>query len=311
MVVVSASTPHPPKGHLGARRTSLVCIPKPNFRKSVIAFICGCPPPPMLPEAATRRSRRMIWSSEGWDAPNRPDDPMINLQRARPPGHAEAAGFVEVHVELVIDVEPGTWVDDWDWLLGTAPNPNARTTGEAIAAALTSEEAERFEGWPTCDLWSTPVGASSGPPRLPLGAQVHRQPGSGPHKGSRRGPVSERATTRNDPVARERKHAAHLPDRGIAAGRRTRPSNLAKVGVAVSSPSTSATSRRSSRSVASGYASAPAAPAPQPDQLIHELTGLRLVPLLGGGTEQPNQLVLTTEAVEVGPVEPLQTSSKR
>jgi hypothetical protein len=72
-------------------------------------------------------------------------------------GHAEAAGFVELHVELVIDVEPGTWVEDWDRLLGTAPNPNARTTGEAIAAALTSEDAERFEA--TCDLWSTPVKA--------------------------------------------------------------------------------------------------------------------------------------------------------
>jgi hypothetical protein len=36
-------------------------------------------------------------------------------------------------------------VEDWNRLLGTAPNPNARTTGEAIAAALTSEKAERFE----------------------------------------------------------------------------------------------------------------------------------------------------------------------
>jgi hypothetical protein len=50
-----------------------------------------------------------------------------------------------VHVDLVIDVEPGTWVEDWDRLLGTSPNPNARTTAEAIAAALSREEAERFE----------------------------------------------------------------------------------------------------------------------------------------------------------------------
>jgi hypothetical protein len=36
----------------------------------------------------------------------------------------------------------------WNRLLRTAPNPNARTTGEAIAAALTSEEAERVRGPP-------------------------------------------------------------------------------------------------------------------------------------------------------------------
>jgi len=58
--------------------------------------------------------------------------------------HAEAGGFAEVHVELVVDVEPGTWVEDWGRLLHTAPTPNARTTGEAIGAALT-EEAKRFE----------------------------------------------------------------------------------------------------------------------------------------------------------------------
>jgi len=54
--------------------------------------------------------------------------------------------------------------------------------------------------------------------------------------GSRRGPVNDHATTRNDPVAREPKCPAHEPDRGIAAGQRTRPSYLAKVGVAGSNP---------------------------------------------------------------------------
>jgi ubiquinone/menaquinone biosynthesis C-methylase UbiE len=86
-----------------------------------------------------------IWVSEGWDAPNHPNDPMMNFNERDLLRDAEAAGFVEVHVELVIDVEPGTWVEDWDRLLGTSPNPNARTTAEAIAAALTREEAERFE----------------------------------------------------------------------------------------------------------------------------------------------------------------------
>jgi ubiquinone/menaquinone biosynthesis C-methylase UbiE len=86
-----------------------------------------------------------IWVSEGRDAANHPMDPMMNFNERDLLRHAETAGFAEVHVELVIDVEPGTWVEDWDRLLGTSPNPNARTTAEAIAAALTREEAERFE----------------------------------------------------------------------------------------------------------------------------------------------------------------------
>jgi arsenite methyltransferase len=86
-----------------------------------------------------------IWLSEGWDAANHVNDPMMNFNERDLLRHAEDAGFPEVHVELVVDVERGTWVEDWDRLLGTAPNPNARTTGEAITAALTQEEAGRFE----------------------------------------------------------------------------------------------------------------------------------------------------------------------
>jgi hypothetical protein len=55
------------------------------------------------------------------------------------------AGFTDVHVELAVDVEPGSWVLDWDRLLALAPNPNAPTAGETIGEALTLEEAERFE----------------------------------------------------------------------------------------------------------------------------------------------------------------------
>ena len=91
-----------------------------------------------------------IWVSEGWDAPNHANDPMMNFNERDLLQIAEAAGFAEVHVELVADVEPGTWVDDWERLLGNAPNPNARTTGEAVAAALTSEEGRRFEAHLSC-----------------------------------------------------------------------------------------------------------------------------------------------------------------
>jgi hypothetical protein len=59
--------------------------------------------------------------------------------------HAEEAGFRDIHIDLAIDVKPGSWVVDWDRLLNTSPNPHADTAGEAIHAALTAEEAERFE----------------------------------------------------------------------------------------------------------------------------------------------------------------------
>jgi hypothetical protein len=86
-----------------------------------------------------------IWVSEGWDAPNHPNDPMINFNERDLLRPQRMPVSLRVHVELVVDVEPGTWVEGWERLLGTAPNPNARTTGEAIAAALTPEEAQRFE----------------------------------------------------------------------------------------------------------------------------------------------------------------------
>src|SRR5215204_4706273 len=54
--------------------------------------------------------------------------------------------------------------------------------------------------------------------------------------------------------------------------------------------------------------SAPAAP--KRDELVHELASFRLFPLLGGPSKQRNQFVLAHEAVEVGPVEPLQTVAK-
>jgi ubiquinone/menaquinone biosynthesis C-methylase UbiE len=73
------------------------------------------------------------------------DDPMMNFTERDLLRHAEDAGFGEVHVELDVDVEPGSWVLDWDRLIALAPNPNAHTPGEMIREALTSEEAKRFE----------------------------------------------------------------------------------------------------------------------------------------------------------------------
>ena len=73
------------------------------------------------------------------------DDPMMNFAERDLLRHAETAGFGEVHVELKIDVAPGSWAEDWERLLGMAPNPNAQTVGETIRGALTTQEAQRFE----------------------------------------------------------------------------------------------------------------------------------------------------------------------
>jgi arsenite methyltransferase len=89
-----------------------------------------------------------IWKYQGWvegvewDYSN---DPMMNFNTKDLLRHAEEAGFEEVHVELFVDVEPGSWVVDWERLLNTSPNPNASTAGEELRAALTPEELERFE----------------------------------------------------------------------------------------------------------------------------------------------------------------------
>jgi arsenite methyltransferase len=73
------------------------------------------------------------------------DDPMMNFTERDLLRHAVDAGFGQVHVELIVDVEPGSWVLDWDRMMALAPNPNAHTAGETIQEALTSEEAKRFE----------------------------------------------------------------------------------------------------------------------------------------------------------------------
>ncbi len=86
-----------------------------------------------------------VWKYEGWEESAFANDPMMNFTEKDLLRHAEEAGFGEVHVELVVDVHPGSWVVDWDRLLNTSPNPNARTAGEALRGALTKEEFARFE----------------------------------------------------------------------------------------------------------------------------------------------------------------------
>jgi arsenite methyltransferase len=60
---------------------------------------------------------------------------------------AQQAGFREVHLSLEADVEPyesSPWRMSWETMLQSAFNPLAPTLDEAMAEALTSEEADRF-----------------------------------------------------------------------------------------------------------------------------------------------------------------------
>jgi arsenite methyltransferase len=86
-----------------------------------------------------------IWTYEGWVESAYPDDPMMNFNTKDLVRDAEDAGFEEIHLELLVDVSPGSWVVDWERLLKTSPNPNAHTAEEAISGALSAEEVERLE----------------------------------------------------------------------------------------------------------------------------------------------------------------------
>ena len=84
---------------------------------------------------------------EGWDGEPDEDDPMMNFGERDLYESARSAGFEEVRMTLAVERKPGSWVRDWDSLLKTAPNPNARTVEEVIEGALTPEEASRFESF--------------------------------------------------------------------------------------------------------------------------------------------------------------------
>ena len=62
-------------------------------------------------------------------------------------GLAEQAGFTAVKLTLEAEsgVRPETW--KWDQWMRTSPNPLAPTGAEAVASALSPEEAERFAGY--------------------------------------------------------------------------------------------------------------------------------------------------------------------
>jgi ubiquinone/menaquinone biosynthesis C-methylase UbiE len=59
---------------------------------------------------------------------------------------AEAAGFDPIRLDYEAKIEPGSWMQgSWERVLEISGNPLAPPLGEAIARALTPEEAARFE----------------------------------------------------------------------------------------------------------------------------------------------------------------------
>jgi arsenite methyltransferase len=73
--------------------------------------------------------------------------PMLDFDERHLLAFAEEAGFGEVHLRLEVDVEEyrsSTWQVSWDALLHSAFNPLAPTLAEAMGAALTPRETERF-----------------------------------------------------------------------------------------------------------------------------------------------------------------------
>ncbi len=73
--------------------------------------------------------------------------PMLDFDERDLFGLAERAGFEEIHLSYEAKTVPDNLHDDtrdWETALNSAPNPLAPTLGEAMAEALTPEEAERF-----------------------------------------------------------------------------------------------------------------------------------------------------------------------
>jgi arsenite methyltransferase len=77
-----------------------------------------------------------------------PDEcPMLDFDERDLFDLAERAGFEEIHLSFEARMFPGNARNDtreWESVLRSAPNPLAPTLGEAMAEALTPEEAERF-----------------------------------------------------------------------------------------------------------------------------------------------------------------------
>jgi ubiquinone/menaquinone biosynthesis C-methylase UbiE len=84
------------------------------------------------------------YAYEGWTEEAANHDAMLGFSDKDLVADAEAAGFRDIRLDLVVEVRPGSWVVGWDVLLRFAPNPNAHTVAEVMAGAFSEEERERF-----------------------------------------------------------------------------------------------------------------------------------------------------------------------
>lgn len=73
-------------------------------------------------------------------------DPMTDFDERDLLNLAERAGFMEIHLDLQVTIEPHT-LKPWEGFVESAPNPLAPTLAEAMGEALTAEEAERFTAY--------------------------------------------------------------------------------------------------------------------------------------------------------------------
>jgi arsenite methyltransferase len=72
-------------------------------------------------------------------------DPMLDFDERDLLRAAEQAGFAEIHLQLLADIEPRLPAMSWDAFLNTAGNPRIPTIAEGIARTLTAAESERFQ----------------------------------------------------------------------------------------------------------------------------------------------------------------------
>ena len=72
-------------------------------------------------------------------------DPMLNFGERDLVELAITAGFDDVHLELSIEARGHTEPSTWSGFMDMAPNPLVPTFAEAVAEALSAEEAARFE----------------------------------------------------------------------------------------------------------------------------------------------------------------------
>jgi hypothetical protein len=77
----------------------------------------------------------------------RDTDPMLNFDDRDLLAMAQRAGFTEPHLELQVAIVPGVWWTSWSAFLKASGNPLAPTLEEAMAEALTPEEASTLEAY--------------------------------------------------------------------------------------------------------------------------------------------------------------------